>query len=89
MPDYQRLYAWEEKNCKDFWNDIIKSVKEGQNHYLGTITLEEKGNGKYEVIDGQQRLTTFYLFVLALYCVLSEKNFGMMMMKKVSLKQLS
>jgi len=74
VPDYQRLYAWEEKNCKDFWNDIIKSVKEGQNHYLGTITLEEKGNGKYEVIDGQQRLTTFYLFTLALYCVLSERN---------------
>ena len=74
VPDYQRLYAWEEKNCKDFWNDIIKSVKEEQNHYLGTITLEEKGNGKYEVIDGQQRLTTFYLFALALYCVLSEKE---------------
>ena len=36
--------------------------------------MEEKGNGKYEVIDGQQRLTTFYLFVLSLYCVLSERN---------------
>lgn len=34
------------KHCRDFWKDIIKSVKEGQNHYLGTITLEEKGNGK-------------------------------------------
>lgn len=73
VPDYQRLYAWEDKNYKDFWNDIVTSVNNSLPHYLGTITLKREDN-KYYVIDGQQRLTTFYLFALALYCNLSKRN---------------
>lgn len=39
IPDYQRGYAWTEKQLKDFWNDL-KQVKERENHYTGVVTLE-------------------------------------------------
>ncbi|MRG47453.1 DUF262 domain-containing protein [Chitinophaga sp. SYP-B3965] len=40
IPDYQRGYAWTEKQLKDFWNDIIQ-LEEGKNHYVGVLTLEK------------------------------------------------
>ena len=77
VPNYQRNYAWNEKNWEDFWNDIREGLETGTEHYWGTITLkatnetysceeEDKYFKVYEVVDGQQRLTTIYLFLLAL-----------------------
>ncbi|TGK86204.1 DUF262 domain-containing protein [Leptospira montravelensis] len=40
IPDYQRGYAWDEKQIKDFWNDI-ELLEDKKNHYTGVITLEE------------------------------------------------
>lgn len=40
IPDYQRGYAWTQRQLKDFWNDIWQ-LEEGKNHYVGVITLEE------------------------------------------------
>lgn len=39
IPDYQRGYAWGEKQFKDFWSDIVQ-LEEGKNHYVGVLTLE-------------------------------------------------
>ncbi|WP_064023405.1 DUF262 domain-containing protein [Methylomonas sp. DH-1] len=39
IPDYQRGYAWGEKQLKDFWNDI-QQLEQGHNHYTGVLTLE-------------------------------------------------
>lgn len=39
IPDYQRGYAWSEKQLKDFWNDI-QQLEPGRNHYTGVLTLE-------------------------------------------------
>lgn len=39
IPDYQRGYAWSNKQLKDFWNDIVQ-LEENKNHYTGVITLE-------------------------------------------------
>src|SRR5579863_6090328 len=79
VPGYQRPYAWTKDNCKDLWNDILDGLRIGQDetHFLGTVTLQEKKdppsedkNGNqfdhYDVVDGQQRLTTLYLLLLAL-----------------------
>lgn len=66
IPDYQRGYSWQDKQIEDFWEDITSAIKKEVNHYFGTVYL--KSNCKYykkkyyDVIDGQQRLTT--LFVL-------------------------
>lgn len=40
IPDYQRGYAWTEKQLKDFWGDLIQLEKD-KNHYLGVLTLEQ------------------------------------------------
>ena len=77
VPDYQRNYAWEKKNWEDFWNDIKEGLLTKTEHYWGTITLKSTGESFYcsekdipfnlfEVVDGQQRITTIYLFLLAL-----------------------
>lgn len=39
IPDYQRGYAWEEKQLKDYWNDLVQ-LDCGKNHYVGVLTLE-------------------------------------------------
>jgi uncharacterized protein with ParB-like and HNH nuclease domain len=40
IPDYQRGYAWRDKQLKDFWNDIVH-LENGKNHYTGVLTLED------------------------------------------------
>ncbi|WP_182212703.1 DUF262 domain-containing protein [Stenotrophomonas acidaminiphila] len=39
IPDYQRGYAWGEKQLRDFWSDLDQ-LEDGQNHYTGVLTLE-------------------------------------------------
>ena len=64
IPDYQRGYAWGEKQVNDFWNDLA-NLNETRVHYTGMITVEGKGN-TYYVIDGQQRLTTIIILLRVL-----------------------
>lgn len=66
IPDYQRPYSWREKNIRDFLVDIslwqTDENKNGISYHLGTIILKEQkwenGEVYFDVIDGQQRLTT-------------------------------
>src|SRR5690554_5472287 len=47
IPDYQRGYAWTERQLKDFWNDIIQ-LEDDKNHYTGVLTLENVPIKKFE-----------------------------------------
>ena len=47
IPDYQRGYAWTEKQLKDYWSDLIQ-LEPGKNHYIGVLTLEEVPNDVIE-----------------------------------------
>ncbi|AGL70738.1 DUF262 domain-containing protein [Helicobacter pylori] len=63
IPSYQRGYAWQERQLKDFWNDLEHVSKLGnQFHYMHSLTLRELENefenSAFEIIDGQQRLAT-------------------------------
>lgn len=58
IPIYQRNYAWEEKQIQQLMDDIYTS--DGA-YFLGTLIVNQKEADVYEVIDGQQRLTTLYL----------------------------
>lgn len=66
IPDYQRAYAWEEKQIKAFIGDLIEYSEKPGDYYFGHFILEtsEKGTAKYEVVDGQQRITTVVLFAM-------------------------
>ncbi|TPH33646.1 DUF262 domain-containing protein [Helicobacter pylori] len=63
IPSYQRGYAWQEEQLKDFWNDLEHVSKLGDKfHYMHSLTLRELENdfenSAFEIIDGQQRLAT-------------------------------
>lgn len=62
---YQRDYAWDEDNWEDLWNDIVEIYERDQRHYMGAIVIQNVGNKTFHIIDGQQRLVTLSLIVLA------------------------
>jgi uncharacterized protein with ParB-like and HNH nuclease domain/predicted transport protein len=74
IPIYQRTYSWTEKECKQLWDDILRtgSDKDISAHFVGSIVYIEKGlyqvssQSPLLVIDGQQRLTTVTLLIAAL-----------------------
>lgn len=57
VPNYQRAYAWESEQLNQFVSDMLEMKNKG-NYYYGHFILE-KTNNDFEIIDGQQRLTTF------------------------------
>lgn len=76
IPDYQRPYAWQEKECQKLWDDIFEfAIPENDatkfdtndEYFLGPIVTFTNKNKKLEVIDGQQRLTTILLLLRAFY----------------------
>lgn len=69
IPDYQRPYSWGVENCDKLWQDIVSfsENKSKDNYFFGTIIISCQDNDKrYELIDGQQRTTTFLLLFKAL-----------------------
>lgn len=82
IPDYQRGYAWQKRQLKDFWEDLV-NLPSNRLHYTGLLSLKEVSKRDYEgdhwkaerwlikdrgfkpfhIVDGQQRLTTFIIFI--------------------------
>lgn len=79
IPIYQRTYSWTEKECRQLWDDILRTGESDttKSHFIGSIVYIEKGlyhitsHTPLLVIDGQQRLTTLSLLLVAL-----AKNIG-------------
>ena len=63
IPIYQRLFVWEEAQINLLLNDLYSSYESSKNipYYIGIITIVEN-NGKWDIVDGQQRLTFLSLF---------------------------
>ena len=74
IPPYQRDYSWSEENWEDLWNDFLWVEKTGNPHYTGSIVLNkiDKDGDEYEVIDGQQRLTTLTIYAVSTISILKE-----------------
>lgn len=64
IPIYQRNYAWDIEEVNQLINDIKKH--DGDNYYLGALTVKKRADNAFEVIDGQQRLTTLFLILSVL-----------------------
>ncbi|MEE3343551.1 MAG: DUF262 domain-containing HNH endonuclease family protein [Bacilli bacterium] len=64
IPIYQRSYEWEEEQIDRLFEDIM-DFKE-KTYYLGIMVTHKNNDGKYEIIDGQQRLTTLYIILKCL-----------------------
>lgn len=63
VPRYQRNYAWEKKNIKELMEDLIRE----DNYYIGNIIVNDLGDKKVEIIDGQQRIISIFLIYIALF----------------------
>ena len=79
VPIYQRRYSWRDDRLAAFWEDVVAKAEEALegspkfSHYMGALILAPGANGytigatpRMQVVDGQQRLTTFQLFLVAL-----------------------
>ena len=67
VPIYQRNYAWEKDEISALVQDVYDSLNAGKDQYfIGTLVTFHKGDQIYEVIDGQQRLTTINLLLRAM-----------------------
>ncbi|GAA8551839.1 hypothetical protein KYTH17_05220 [Helicobacter pylori] len=79
IPIYQRLYSWEKEQCEQLWDDIIKigGNDKANGHFIGSILYVLDGNTPSSpllIIDGQQRLTTITLLLIALRDYLNDEN---------------
>ncbi len=64
IPIYQRNYAWEKEEIDALIQDVYNALSSKKDHYyIGTLVSFHKGDQIYEVIDGQQRLTTLFLIL--------------------------
>jgi len=65
VPDYQRAYEWGSEEVGEFWTDLNEYVGDKDDGYfLGTVIFERRtrSSGMVEIVDGQQRLTTMFIF---------------------------
>lgn len=78
IPVYQRKYDWKLENCRQLYNDLKKIVLEGRSsHFFGSIVSSVVPVGsrlEYHIIDGQQRLTTVTLLLLAMRNLIAQQK---------------
>ena len=75
VPIYQRAYSWDKDEWKVLLDDLKEQIQGGNTYFFGNILLETIiEDVEYEIIDGQQRLTTLTIFVRALLTILAERK---------------
>lgn len=69
IPEYQRAYSWNISNCDKLWQDIEAYIAQDAEdpYFFGTIIIDCSMNGYLNLIDGQQRTTTFLLLLKAMH----------------------
>jgi len=72
VPLYQREYSWTLDQVSDLFYDIEEIDNDG--HFLGSLLLYMASDKKMEIVDGQQRMTTFFLLLFALYDKLKDTD---------------
>ena len=65
IPSYQRPYVWGEDNINELLDDILYAFENDSQdtYFMGALVLQNKENDEYDILDGQQRLTTLALLL--------------------------
>lgn len=73
IPEYQRSYAWTDEQIQTLFEDLVEYTENNNEstYFLGTIVSYENENNEQEIIDGQQRITSLFLLLRALYSKLN------------------
>lgn len=71
IPAYQRIYSWTGRQCYELWLDIMRAARDDRDHFSGIVIMTREFDGaqtlvRLSVVDGQQRLTTSTLLLVAL-----------------------
>lgn len=75
IPKYQRSYAWEKQNVRELFEDIKEALDTNANHYIGTVVLAKTDESAvFNIVDGQQRMTTILMFISVLIRRLEDKE---------------
>ncbi len=74
VPPFQRDYSWTEEEWEDLWQDMVNLfASDGESaHYMGYLVLQSSDSKRFAIIDGQQRLTTLSVLVLASLSLLED-----------------
>ena len=65
VPNFQRDYSWENEHLDELWQDIEHMRRSESQHFMGYLVLQSQDNKQFEIIDGQQRITTITLMIIA------------------------
>ncbi len=65
VPPYQRDYSWKQEHWEDLWEDLATFEANREDHYMGAIVVESGERKQFRVIDGQQRMATLSILILA------------------------
>ena len=65
VPKYQRDYSWDKEQWSDLWYDLMQMIEEKDSHYMGYLVLQTSDDINFTIIDGQQRITTICILILA------------------------
>lgn len=76
VPPYQRDYSWKQEHWEDLWEDILALEKSQGDHYMGSIVLQSSDRKFFRIIDGQQRIATLSILILACIDFLRELGDG-------------
>ncbi|HCC55008.1 MAG TPA: hypothetical protein DEQ20_08825 [Desulfobulbaceae bacterium] len=86
IPDFQRPYTWNAEIVEAFLHDIEHVRASSRNHYFGTVVYVPEAD-HFTIIDGQQRLTTTLLMLVAIYHILNEQPDKSVDMKASDIKE--
>ena len=81
IPPFQRNYAWSINQCEELFSDIVDSYYKNNSHYIGNIVYYEGANNsasfnEFILIDGQQRITSILLLLLAIHNKLPNNDYN-------------
>ena len=65
VPLFQRDYSWEEEQWEELWEDIEQMQQSQTQHFMGYLVLQTKDGKSFQIIDGQQRITTISIVILS------------------------
>lgn len=75
IPIYQRNYDWKKDNCKQLFDDLENLLKKNlETHFFGSIVCKPEDMERVIIIDGQQRITTISLLLLAIFNYIINNN---------------
>ncbi len=79
VPEYQRQFSWDTEQFSDLWDDIREGIRRNRPHHLNEIKLvpyRDKNPEEFQIIDGQQRLTTLSILIAAMRDEYRRRNLG-------------